>query len=128
MKPGYQYEALAPLECCQYKELNRVIGISVSDPFEHHGLKKQCVEMFRETISVNTMTTGNLGIDADNWKPTAIEWIDQTIGDLGKVIDELEQHRDRLSLAKQQLENPAAQTLPGAKCPGSNGEFLTYEL
>lgn len=28
MKPGYQYEALAPLECCQYKDLNRVTAIN----------------------------------------------------------------------------------------------------
>lgn len=115
MKTGYQYEALAPLECCEHKHLERAIGISVSDPFEHHGLKKQCVEMFRETISVNTMTTGNPGIDADNWKPTAIEWMKQTAEDLQKVIDELEEHKGRLEISIRQLQEPPGPAPDGAK-------------
>lgn len=111
----YQYEALAPLESCEFKDLNRSIGVSVSDPFEHHGLKKQCVEIFRETITVNTKTFGNQGIPADAWQPVAIDYLKQTAEDLQKVIDELEEHKGRLEISIRQLQEPPGPAPAGAK-------------
>lgn len=92
----YQYNSTAPLECCEFKELDRQIGVTVSDPFTHHGMHRQCVEVHRETVCVNTKTFGNPGVPANDWHATALKFTWDTIKDLERVIGELEAHKSRL--------------------------------
>jgi len=97
-KPSYkgQLDAMKPLESCEYKTLNREIGVAVSEPFFHAGMAMDCVEIIRETPTVNTQTFGNNGVPVKYWQPKACEFMEQTIADIDKIVRELIGHRNRL--------------------------------
>lgn len=100
--PLTQYDTRQPLECCEFKSLNRCIGVTISRRFKHTGTGKQMVDIERETPSINTHTYGRI-CNAEDARSEAAASTWKTIADLDKIIDELEAHRERLQAELQKL-------------------------
>lgn len=99
------YSSLKPLECCEFKNLDRQIGVMVSEPFTHRGFTppRRCVEVNYETICVNTKSFCSCGVDAENWKPLVKQDTETILRELEEVIKELTSHRDRLKVELSNL-------------------------
>lgn len=98
---------LAPLELARHWNLNRAIGISVSAPMTNLGADpagaRQFVEIDRETPIANTQTFVRIAVPVEGWQKEACEMIDETVGDIDRIVNELAQHRVRLLAAKREL-------------------------
>lgn len=91
----WAFDSRMPLKCCEFPALERKIGVLASQPFHHHGLGAEFVDISRETISVTTKTYGRCypsGSATGEIRRAA----QHTIDDLDAVIAELTAHRDRL--------------------------------
>lgn len=91
MARRYQYDSRELLK----DRDDRSIGVLVSAPFHHHGLKATYVDVSRETVTVSSATYGNCYPSKDV-RDQACSATEQTIADLDAVIAELAGHRDRL--------------------------------
>jgi len=100
------YDSRQPLECCDLPHLCRSLGVVVFGPFPYHGLpdKPAYGDVNYETISINTNTYGSSRpvAELDDY---IVLTTTKIITDLDRVIDELQQHRIRLT---NELENIAA--------------------
>jgi len=96
------YDTREKLESCEFKHLDRKIGVLVIEPVEHMGWGIPTVEVHWETIVINTGSFG--GPSAWNeWIPKTIEATKSVISDLDKVIDELVEHRVRMHVSLDAL-------------------------
>ncbi len=99
---GWHYDSREPLLCCEFKDLDRRIGVLVGSEFKHMGKKLKrgespplMREVEYETISVNTATFGWPELSGD--VPRVIRELTlKVVRDLEAVIAELTGHRDRL--------------------------------
>lgn len=98
------YDTRKPLISCEFTSLQRSLGVLVSTPFDHKGLNKECVDTYRETITVNTATYGNV-VPAEEWHDAAIKMTGTTVDELDKVIKELVAHRMRLYAELEKLKD-----------------------
>lgn len=87
-----------PLVRCQFPNLNRKIGVSVSAICENHaGLGGvDAVEFESEYISLNTISTGSC-VPLDEADSKFVQLNARVITELNLAIDELTAHRDRLA-------------------------------
>jgi len=105
------YDATAPLKNCEFKHLNRKVGVTVSKPREHAGLKGEAVEVCFEKVSLNTVSAGKSVLTAE-WEGEAIRQLGFVLDSLDQQIAELQAHRDRLhrereALAQKVVDNKA---------------------
>jgi hypothetical protein len=92
------YDSRQPLECCEFRALNRQIGVLVTGPFRHHGLpgKPLFADLHYEIVSVNSAgfgspkPVGELNLHVQTATARIISKLDD-------VIEELQQHRNRLA-------------------------------
>jgi hypothetical protein len=89
------YDSTERLVCCQFEHLNRKIGVYASRSMHHAGMGGNAVEVCFESIEVNTVSAGTWYPETE-WKEVVIKDTEYVIGQLDKVITELQGHRDRL--------------------------------
>jgi hypothetical protein len=105
------YTNRKPLQCADVpKGRKREIGLNVSLRFEMQG--ESHVEIEGESVSVNTISFGG-NFPACNWQHEAKELTQFIIGDLEKVIAELEAHKARLVLQCEELSRATAEEVKG---------------
>ena len=90
------YDSVQPLKVCEFPNLKRGIGVVVTDPFEHRGMKAICADVAMETPVLNTATFGR-PVEIGEWRDKAIEDTRLILEHLNAAIAELQEHRDRLS-------------------------------
>lgn len=78
-----------------FPSLNRQIGITVSPPWVHSGLREVVVDIETESPILNTETRGQIYLSTE-WTEKTIENYTSLISNLDDLIDELTEHRDRL--------------------------------
>lgn len=86
-----------PLQCSVHfpDQHPQELGVLVSAPFFHHGLKGEYVDISRETVRVNTQSFGDT-VPAEQAERRAITATGAVVDELTAVIRELTEHRDRL--------------------------------
>lgn len=92
------YDSRKPLECVEFKQNNRQLGVLVSSRFTNMGRRDRptCVEVSYERPSMNTSTFARLACPYNEWRAEAIDQTLTIIESINKVMAELSQHRDRL--------------------------------
>ena len=89
-----QWDARQPLQDSP-SWLDRRVGVAVGHPYHHHGLGAVYVDIDRDTVTVNTASSGGRYPVAETARQVRVAF-EETIRDLDKVIAHLTAHRDRL--------------------------------
>jgi len=91
------YDSQQQLESCALN-ITRRLGVVILGPFEHHGLpgKPLFGDFSYETITVNTACYGS-NKPVEELNDHIEKATGKIIADLDRVIEELQQHRDRLA-------------------------------
>lgn len=94
-KDDVHYDSRQPLETCDWGELNRQIGVRVSDPYFHRGLGREMVDVEYEFPTTNTNCYGRV-VDLDRISAEAVDATELILEKLELVIKDLQGHYDRL--------------------------------
>jgi hypothetical protein len=104
------YTNAQPLECCEFKNLNRQVGVTVHQRYATHASLGDAVDICYERPTLNTATFGG-------WKSVAsaaaeiATMTDYVIDDLDRIIAELQAHRDRLVEKRATIADDVAAAL-----------------
>jgi hypothetical protein len=98
----YQLDARAPLTVAD-PALHRHVGVTVGQPFHHHGMNAVYVDVDRETVRVNTDAYGTC-YPVGSTGTAAEEALSRTVAELDAVIAELAGHRARLATQLEVLD------------------------
>jgi hypothetical protein len=96
------YNTAEKLESCQYKSLDRRIGVTMLAPIYHHGCKKPMVEFYYERPIVNSETFGQY-CEPHEWQEYALDMTESTIEHIDGLVKELKYHRNRLAAEAKAL-------------------------
>jgi len=79
------------------KQLNRRVGVTVSEPFPHYGLGAvPHVDVDTEYPIFNTATFGTM-VPKDQWRDKARDSVGLCIRKIDALVAELQGHRNRLT-------------------------------
>lgn len=96
------YTNAQPLECCEFKNLNRQVGVSITQRYTTHASLGDAVDIHFERPSLNTSCAGGWKATSDATKEVEL-MTNYVIEDLDRVISELTAHRDRLIAERQHI-------------------------
>ncbi len=97
------FQALEPLECCEFKTLNRKVGLRVGYPHYNEGNQAISCEISYEVPTVNTSSFGtNRPLAELNNK--GIAQCNAAIAQLDTIISELNDHRSRMIEVRESLD------------------------
>jgi len=103
------YDSRKPFKSADFGQVKRDIGVLVSIPFRHMGIipgRPRCVEVSYETPRMfNTETYAALAVPEHHWRPEAIAQTETIIGNIDKLIADLNSHRSRLKVAVGRLRD-----------------------
>jgi len=98
------YTNQKPLECREWQETERSLGVWISEPFMHHGRNEINVEICMERLCINTMTFGGAHSLFD-MKRIAKKDTVFIIEQIDKIIKELKQHQERLEKSLNEIDS-----------------------
>lgn len=104
MRDTFQYDSREVLSTRGPHHVERTIGVLVSTPFWHYGLKAHHVEVSRDTVTVSSVTYGN-SYPADDAPKLTRAATEDTIAELDTVIAELISHRQRLAGELEKIDD-----------------------